>query len=230
MNNRALFLSAAITLLTVAKTSFAATTTMLTGGDAGQGLTLDPANVVAALNVYGGNYTLQGVDFTTWSEGDMYGGTLVFGGGESSANDNAMRGLIDQLGFASGTNSLDFVFSGLTPHATYQLDLLQSVLHYNPREQAIVANGTLVTLVDLALGAAYNTSFGATATGAGTITVQVVASGGFGGTGFQDGAVMNALVVTAVPEPATCAAFLGLAAMTCALARRRRADRSGCRA
>lgn len=223
MNNRVFCPIAVLTGLTLAKTGFAVTTTMLTGGDAGQGLTLDPANVVSALNIYGSNYTLQGVTFTSQSTGDQYGGSLVFAGSETSANDNAMRGLVNQLGFASGTNSLNFVFSGLTPHASYKLDLLQSVLHYNPREQAIVANGSLVTLVDLALNKAYNTSFGATATGAGTITVQVVASGSFGGTGFQDGAVMNALVLTAIPEPATCAAFLGLAAMSWALVRRRHA-------
>lgn len=196
------------------------TTTVLTGGDAGQGLTLNAANVVTAWNVQGGAYTLQGVAFTSYAAGLSYSGSIDFGGSETSANDVALAGLINNLGFA-GT-SLQVTFSSLTPYATYRLDLLQSTLNYNSREQAILVNDDLVTLVTLTAGQAYNTAFYTTADESGEIGLKLTASGLHGGTGPQDGVVLNAVVLTAVPEPATYAALLGAGALGWVAWRRRR--------
>jgi hypothetical protein len=223
MTNRACCLFVVIAGLTLATTGFAATTTVITGGDAGQGLTLDSARVVSALNVQGASYSLQGVNFTPQAQGAQFSGTIVFGAGENSANDDAMRGLIDQLAFVAESGSLNFAFSSLTPNASYRLDLIQSTLNFNSREQAIVVNGQLITLVTLTAGVAYNTSFDTTANGSGVINLNVVASATYGGTGFQDGVVMNGIVLTAIPEPGSYAALLGFAAMAWSLGRRRRA-------
>jgi hypothetical protein len=78
-------------------------------------------------------------------------------------------------------------------------------------------------LVTLTAGVAYNTSFDTTANGSGVINLNVVASATYGGTGFQDGVVMNGIVLTAIPEPGSYAALLGFAAMAWSLGRRRRA-------
>jgi hypothetical protein len=202
----------AILLAGAGTVSAQVTTTVLTGGDAGQGLTLDAVNVVTAWNVQGGGYTLQGVNFTSRPAGSSFNGSIAFGGGETSADDLALAGLINEGAFAIGTPLL-FTFSGLTPHAAYRFDLLQSTLGYSGREQAILVNDDLVTLVSLAPGVAYNTAFSTTADGDGGIVLSLAASAGYGGTGYQDGEVLNALVLTAVPEPATYAVLLGLIAL-----------------
>jgi hypothetical protein len=197
------------------------TTTVLTGGDAGQGLTLDAGNVVTAWNVFGGNYTLQGVSFTSQNVGGQFSGSIAFGGGQTSADDVALAGLINQGGFA--LTPLNFLFTSLTPNASYRLDLVQSTLNFASREQAIVVNDSLVTLVTLTAGLAYNTAFTTTADSSGQIRLRMAASGGYGGTGYQDGAVLNAAVLTAVPEPSTYALFAGVAALGVAMWRRRAA-------
>lgn len=58
---------------------------------------------------------------------------------------------------------------------------------------------------------------------AGVIELLLVQSGGYGGTGHQDGAIVNAFIVsTAIPEPSTYALLLGGAGLALAAWRRRR--------
>ncbi len=210
-------------LVGLAGVARAQTTVQLTGGDVGQGLTLDAGNVVLAWNIQGsGSHTLQGVSFANHTIGNIFSGGFSFGGGESSANDTALFGLLNEGAWDNlGASPITLTFSGLTADASYRLDLIQSTLGFAGREQAIVVNGGLVTIVALAQYAAYNTTFVTTADENGDISLRVAASAGYGGSGAQDGAVLNALVITAVPEPATYAALLGLAAMGLVLWRRR---------
>lgn len=205
-------------------------TVALTGGDAGQGLTLDAANVVTAWNINseGSPVTLQGVVFTDNTLGSTFTGdpAFEFTGLEASADDFTLGAMLSQ-GSWDGINEtpLAFTFTGLTPNASYRFDLLQSLIQFGPREQAIVVNGSLVTLVSLDSYVAYNTSFLVTAKENGEIDLLVIESGGYGGEGIQDGAVLNALVLTsvaAIPEPATYAALLGLGALGLAVWRRQK--------
>ena len=88
--------------------------------------------MVSAFNIYGSNYSLQGVDFTSRAAGTKFSGSIAFDAGETSANDVAMRGLLNDLGFSGVSAPMMVSFSGLTPHASYRFDLIQSVLNYNP--------------------------------------------------------------------------------------------------
>jgi hypothetical protein len=196
----------------------AQTTVVVTGGDAGQGLTLNAGNVVTAWNVNsgGGPVTLQGVIFVDHTLGTTFTGAppLNFGGSETSGNDLTLATMLNQ-GSWDGINAtpLAFTFTGLTPNASYRFDLLQSLIHYGQREQAIVVNGSLVTLVQVNPFVPLNTSFVTTADGIGEIDLLVIQSGTYGGSGTQDGAVLNALVLSTVPEPATYAVLFGLGAL-----------------
>lgn len=225
-SKRGLLMTGLAGWLGLAGAARAQTTVILTGGDAGQGLTLDAGNVTLAWDIQGsGSFTLQGVSFANHTIGTQFGGSFDFGGGESSADDTALIGMLNEGAWDNlGASPITFTFSGLTPNASYRFDLIQSVLAYAGREQAIVVNGSLVTIVALAQYAAYNTTFLTTADVNGDIDLLVAASGGYGGSGVQDGAILNALVLTsvaAVPEPVTYAALLGLGALGVVLWRRR---------
>lgn len=192
----------------------AQTTVQLTGGDAGQGLTLDASHVVLAWDIQGSGGTVQGVNFTGQPKANYFGGAFDFQGTATTADDYALSGLIGNGGWDGGGSApLTFTFTGLAANASYRFDLIQSVLGYQTREQAIVVNGSFVTLVNLESYKAYNTTFLTTADSNGEISLLMVRSGGYGGFGTQDGAVLGALVLTAVPEPATYAVLFGLVAL-----------------
>ena len=90
-----------------------------------------------------------------------------------------------------------------------------------------MVNGTLVAITTVTLGSekAQNTYFDTFANASGQIDFLMTRSGIYGGTGSQDGAVANALVlssVSAVPEPSTYAAIFGVVALGFAAYRRRK--------
>jgi hypothetical protein len=208
----------------------AQTTVPLSGGDLGQGLTLDPTKVLFAYGLNAtGSTTLQGVTFvpfalgspsiTTWSP---------FAAVQNSANDNALRGLLQTVTWDQGGGApIHKTFSGLVPNGQYRFDLLQWSGPWATREQAIVVNETLVaiTTVTLGLETAQNTYFDTYANASGQIDFLMTQSRMYGGSGNQDGVIVNALVlssVSAVPEPSTYAAIFGLTALGFAAYRRKK--------
>lgn len=221
---------AGLFLLAVGSSAWAQTV-VLTGGDAGQGLTLNAANVVTARNVgSASSFTVQGVSFTgqtgLGSGGDYAVSFGYPGGSENSANDLALRSVVQSLAFAaSGSGGINLTLTGLAANGAYHIDLIQSVgSSYNPREQAIAINGVFQTFVSLTkvMTSGYVSGFDVNANGSGTITVQLVNSSVFGGSGAQDGAVLNGYVLTAVPEPAATVGWIGAVGLVAAMAWRRR--------
>lgn len=208
----------------------AQTTVALSGGDPGQGLTLDPAKVLFAYSLNAtSSTTVQGVTFVPLALGSLFPTRLdPFAAGQASANDNALRGLLQRVTWDEGGDSpIHTTFSGLVPNGQYQLDVLQWSGAYASREQAIVVNGSLVaiTTVTIGTGTAQNTYFNTYANAAGQIEFLMQESGFYGGTGNQDGAIVNALVlsnVSAVPEPSTYAAIFGVVVLGFAAYKRRR--------
>ena len=199
----------------------AQTTVSVTGGDAGQGLTLNAANVVLAWNVgSSSSFAVQGVRFTGQTALPSvanYLNAFNFSGSETSSDDIGLQGVLQSLAFIPNFNGgIQFTLTGLVANASYHLDLLQSVGRYNRRTQTISINGgsqTLVTLGDYAV----NTTYITTASNLGQIAVQLVESG----PGTADGAVLSGFVVTTVPEPSTYAALAGLGAIGFAVYRRK---------
>lgn len=206
------------------------TTVPLTGGDPLDGLNLDPSRVVYAGNVQGvGEVSWRGVTFEPLNYGfgaPPYNSTSVepFAGDQTSSADLEMRGLLQTLGWdAMGGSPLHFYVTGLVPNAAYRLDVLQFAGEWASREQAIVVNGNLMGFVTISQTVAYNTTVAVTSSMAGVIELLLVQSGGYGGTGHQDGAIVNAFIVsTAIPEPSTYALLLGGAGLALAAWRRRR--------
>ena len=208
----------------------AQTTVAITGGDAGQGLTLDPAKVIYAYNIRGvSDLTVQGVQFTNLELGNGQAtatGDNPFAGGENSADDDALRSVLQTMSFdGGGSHPNQITFTGLVPSATYRIDLLHYSGNWNFREQAVLVNGSLVGLIDTSKTVARNTYFDAQADGGGIIGLLVVASSPYGGAGQQDGSLINAVVLsglTAIPEPASAAGLAGLGVLAGAALRRRR--------
>lgn len=190
-------------------------TVPLTGGDAGQGLTVDTANFVKGLDLAGGTAkTIQTASFSAMPNAGFtvgapagasgpFTGAFAFGASETSANDTATAALMSSIFF--GANGVNVTINSLTPGSVYQLDLIQSVTSsYVSREQAILVNGVWQENVLLTQGNnARNTTLIATADGSGQIVITLRPSGGYGGIGPQDGAVLNGLAVTSVPNPDT---------------------------
>ena len=210
----------------------AQTTVALTGGDAGQGLTLDPARVLYAYNIQGSSsISVQGVTFAPYTAGTGSVYTTInnpFAGDQSSSDDLGLKQVLATLAWdgasTGGTATpLQFNFVGLIPGASYRFDLLYFAGRWAPREQAIVANNSLVTIVTATQTTAFTTSFFVQADGTGGLSLLAQRSGLQGGTGYQDGAVLNGLVLSTVPEPAAAATFAGLGCLAWTFGRRRRA-------
>ncbi len=204
----------------------AQTTVAFTGGDPGDGLALTPSQVVYAYNINGGAVTWQGVEFTGQSIGWNFNPFNAISSdpfaSQSSTDDNALRSLLQTVGFSPG--AVDLTFSGLNVGASYQVTVLYYSGNFAAREEAFVANGSLVTLASVSQTTASYTSFQATADGNGEIAFRAAASAGYGGTGHQDGVILNAIVVSsasAVPEPATYAGIAGICALAAVWLRRR---------
>ena len=189
----------------------ASAATLITGGDAADGLTLNPAQIVVALDV--GHQTapppfvsVQGVTFTGSSPqvtGASLGGfanefTGVFNFATSTTTDDAnLAAIMTKLYFSA--QGVDFTVTGLTPGATYVVDVLQSVTEtFNSREQAILINGNFVENVTLTRTPAdvYDTHVSVAADADGKILIGARPSAGYGGTGPNDGCLINAIVVS----------------------------------
>lgn len=193
------------------------TTVAVTGGDAGQGLTLNAANVVTAYNLNGSSsFVVQGVTFTPYTLGEqgetavINSGFLPFSGSEVSANDSALNSILHSVSFEGG---LGITFSGLVANARYQFDVLQYAGDFAQREQAILANGSLIAIVTVSQTTAQNTTFFVDADVSGEIDLYLTQSGSYGGVGNQDGALLNAVALStasAIPEPSTYAAIFGV--------------------
>lgn len=212
--------------LVLALSARAQTTVAVTGGDAGQGLTLNAANVVAAYNLNGSSsFTVQGVTFTPFALGEQDPVTSVitsepFAGSETSANDSALNSIFHSVSF---NGDLGITFTGLVANARYQFDVLQYAGDFAQREQAILANGVLISLVTVSQTTAQNTTFFVDANGSGEIDLYLTQSQNYGGFGNQDGALLNGVVLStasAIPEPSTYAVFFGVMVLGLAVWRR----------
>lgn len=219
--------------LAVSASAYPGTTTSVTGGDAGNGLTLDAPNVVGALNIGagGGPLTIQGVQFASdtqnpysslsWSGfgggfQSEFTGTFSFSG--SSANDVALGTLYTS--FFYGANYMGITVTGLTPGATYKFNALSSLAGFSgPRGLEIFAqntgqaSGTIQDHILAASTTAYDTTFLWNAGSDGKVSIGAV-PGTFDGNFPSDpgpGSWLNGLVITQVPEPSTFAlAGIGL--------------------
>lgn len=184
----------------------------LRGGDAGEGLSLDASRLVAAVNAGDSvnDYTIQGVTFANAPVAQITGTpqpgvsgdvpvTFTWCSEQESENDDALQGVLSSLWFCEG--GMDIAISGLTPGLGYKIDLLQSLGSVYPsREQAILLFGEWqqnVWLPQLEY-AAVNTSLVAHADDAGEIVVSLRPSAEYGGTGPQDGCVLNGLAVASI--------------------------------
>ena len=224
---RSRLLSWAVLIFALAVALPAQVTVTLSGGDPGEGLTLDASRVVYAYNLNGsGNVTWQNVVFSPLTIGvtdPTFTSTTVDPfAGQTSTNDNALRSLLQSLAWDDGGGqALRHEFTGLTAGATYRLDVLQFSGYFAAREQAIIANGSLVGILEISQTVGKNTSFTAQADSSGMITLLLAQSGAYGGTGNQDGAIYNAVVLSSIPEPSTYALVVGVMAIGAAIWRRR---------
>ena len=212
------------TVAVLGAASIAPAAVQLMGGDAGEGLTLVPANVVNATNFTGNTQTIQGVVFSpatpptsvtavrTGGGGGFLSGTVMdagygFGG---TANDAALIQVANTISFGGGAQT--FEVRGLTAGTTYKFDIIQSTSDAAARTQTLTFGG-VSDAVSLATYGVYDSVFTLVAPTSGTIAGSIAPG--------TDGTVLNGLVVSTVPVPEpTSLAFLGLGGLT--LLRRRR--------
>lgn len=222
----------ALAIVASATASASAAVIQLTGGDAGEGLALNPANVVYALDINGNNgatgYTVQGVTFlpsypqvNTVNGGDFAVGATSFPG--TSASDLALAEVFSTLNYATGDAGNDATITttagGLTPGASYQVNILVSLGDFPEigRNDEFLLNGVLTgDTIFYAPGEYYNISCVGAANASGQLIIGVHDNTPGGG----GGALVSGIVISAVPEP-TSLGLLGLGVL--ALVRRRRA-------
>ena len=214
----------------------AQTTVVVTGGEAGEGLALDPAKVLFAYNVNGSAVTVQGVSFASLdmgygpSDGTSSAMADPFQSGQDAPDDVALRSVFQTIGWdGAGIAPLTHTFTGLAPNTTYRLDVLHFSGFWNAREVAVVINGASAGFYDISKTQGQDTIFDVTSDGSGNLAMLLAASGGYGGSGFQDGGNVAGFVlstVTPVPEPATWAALAGAGALVVALRKRWRDRRA----
>jgi autotransporter-associated beta strand protein/T5SS/PEP-CTERM-associated repeat protein len=187
---------------------------VLTNGDASPQLTLDPANVVAALHFGNDNttYTLQGVDFANsdnggfpgspyfsvdWVPGVGFAGDGFKAGyptlGTGDTNDQALASICNSFWFGSdAAGGFNYTIPGLAPYSTNQVEFIHYIGTYGPRGTVISINGLGSTLSQTNLevnGSPLNTRFsGIVADGTGSITGRFQ--------GLTDGAWISAVIVT----------------------------------
>jgi hypothetical protein len=232
----AVAVAAAITgvFLPIAIQPAKATVITVTSGDPGEGLTLDPALVVAASNVGGATATLQGVSVpangSNISFGSIAGGyTGNFQTPPSpTANDQAIATLLNTGGYVIG-GSIEISVTGLSPNQLHKVNLLISDI-INPgytRDLAFSFNdGAPVDPFTTLNPGGYNVENLVQSTANGTISVAISSSAFYenGNPGGGNIPIVSTVFVSVVPEPETWAmAGAGIAvAATCGVFRRRR--------
>ena len=186
-------------------------TTLLTGGDAGEGWTLPSAgNVVFAVGMGTTGATLQGVTFTTSSSqlsgvsGTRYPVTLSYP--SPSADDTALATIGNRLAFSGG--NMNLTMTSLTAGQTYQLDQLFTAGGYSQRSMQVFVdgdgNGTVdATPIDTLNLSNPNNVFlvrtTATAASDGIIRARLSPFDNSGGGGFgADGPVLSAVVLSTI--------------------------------
>ena len=205
----------------VAAQAASSSTVVLTSGDAGGGLTLDPINVVAALHFGSDNntYTLQGVSFPnnfgqpnspyftvpdTFSSPGFQGlfnvGMPTFGSGGSASSTN-LGMICSSIYFGRTTASapgagFNFTISSLPPYSTNKIEFIHNVGSFGPRQQIITVNtgmsgGTLSETNTEANGIPLNSQF----TGIVADGTGKV-TGRFSQGSFGDGSWVNAVIIT----------------------------------
>jgi hypothetical protein len=184
----------------------------VTSGQAGGGVVINPARVVAAVDAFGqqGNTNVvQGVTFTTTnphvSISQAYGGQVSGGGpnaigsfdGSVNPNDVALTNIDRSIIYGGQTITL----SGLTPNGAYNLQLLTTDGGYNERMEDFTINGTHTDTVDVQVGQTYNVTNLVHADGSGTITVLM--SENLSNPNLQDPNPTLAAVILSTPEPSS---------------------------
>lgn len=218
--------------------------TLVTGGDPGNGITLDPSNVVTAMNV-NGDATFQGVSFLgtdpnitidpnqgTWGlyTNAFNGAPTTFGNGDTQ--DQVLNAIAGDLDFGTGSSttgpdgfrSYGVNITGLTPGNNYRLDVIETDGNATGRTQTVFVNGALEDTVGLTQGSAtnpslvYDSQVNGVADSSGDIAL------GFDQVTSQ-GPVFSAIVVSnAVPEPGSLALLgMGAACLLPVMRRHRRA-------
>jgi hypothetical protein len=208
----------------VAACAAQAAITSVTGGDAGEGLTLNPSLVVRAYDIGGtGTTTLQGVAFTPaipfGSDPQIsVSGSTAPGGPDlpgASADDLAINAILENVSYNTNVNNI--AISGLSPSTEYIVQVLVGYPSGTPRPQKLTLNG-----VDT--GDSVNASVGVSlftntvlSDNAGALYLQFDTLAGIG---EDNNPIFNAVIVSAVPEPATLGLF-AIAALPIATRRRR---------
>lgn len=195
----------------------------VTGGDAGEGLTLDAANVIYALDINGNSgpsgYTVQGVTFLPSYANitSLHGGNFAVGVSSfetATSSDIALGQVYSSLNYATPSNDdpITFTIGGLTAGASYEVNFLVTLGDFNDtRYDEFLINGVATgdTIV-YSMNQFYNISAIGIADNTGTLTAAVHDNQPGGG----GGAIVNGLVVSAVPEPASLGLLsLGMLAM-----------------
>lgn len=227
----------ALAAMALATGSVSAAIIPVTGGDAGQGLTLDPSKVVYALNVGndGNTRTVQGVVFqtsnanVTVTNGSPASIATTTFPEQTSANDTNLQAIYTGLNYSTDKSApVSIAVSNLIAGASYQVEVLVSMNDWGTgwggqtRSETFAVNGVL-TGDDLFFSTAeyYNVSMIGVADGSGVLTIDIKDSGNTTtGPNWSNDAVVNAVFISSVPEPTSLAM---VAAGTLLVARRRRA-------
>lgn len=238
-NSLAAAVAAAITaiFLSVAIQPAKATVITLTGGDAGEGLTLDPALVVAAENVRGAVATLQGVSVPTNAANIAFVNASipyspVFPTPASpTPNDTAITTLLNNAA-AAFNQPIVIDFTGLSPNTLHTINLLIAD-NNDERNLAFSFNGgPIVDAFRTVSGAGYNVENVIQSSAGGSISVAITSDGYYNFT-FGSGEfvptsypIVSSAIVSVVPEPSTIAMLIGVGASiaACRLRRSRRRE------
>jgi hypothetical protein len=231
---RIAFLAAA--LVTGSATSALASTVILTGGESGDGLTISPSTVLVATTAIGGTSApVQGVTFavptgsaTLASTTGVNGVTVTIADATkytdsgmtypdnsiNQSDDNALKTVMNVI---SGNYNAPIVVSvsGLADDTQYAVDVLQSSVGYGGRTQTVSFSDSTPTETAVLDGSdGYNTHDVLTSDGGGDLSVTIENPHDSGNAG-----VLNAFVISSVPEPASLG-LMSIAAL--GLMRRRR--------
>ena len=229
-----LSLPAALVLVVGLGASSQATVITLTSGQAGGGLVINPSQIVAAVDVFGGQgntNVVQGETFTTSNShvsilqstggqvDDNNGGNPI-GSFDGSANssDVALTNIDRSINYGAQTITISQLHAG----EVYNLQLLTSDGSYNERAFDLAINGVHTDTVDVKVGQSYNVVNNATADINGQITLVMTPN--FTAPGGGDPYPTLAGLVVSTPEPGSLVlAGLGAVGLLIAARRRRKA-------